>query len=114
MFDGPAYLDRAAPRFAPAKFLAWVFVFGPFIEPDPGSNFPGRIFGAGRLASAFRFLVFCAAFAFARRRAFALVMSASPFLMKADGFRVCFVNPLIAKSGYLASFLWSSWSNKMI
>ena len=44
MFDGTAYLDRAAPRLAPAKFLALVFAPGPFIEPDPGSNHPGWIF----------------------------------------------------------------------
>ena len=44
MFNGRAYLDRAAPRFAPAKFLALAFTRGLFIELAPGSNCPGRIF----------------------------------------------------------------------
>ncbi len=79
MFDGAAYLDRAAPRFAPAKFLVLAFARGLFIEPGPGSNFPGWILGPGRSAPASRFLAFCPAFAFARRRALALVMSSSPF-----------------------------------
>jgi hypothetical protein len=79
MLNGTAYLDRAAPRFAPAKFLALAFTPRPFIEPAPGSNCPGRIFWPGRSALAFRFLAFCPAFAFARRRALALVMSSSPF-----------------------------------
>jgi hypothetical protein len=79
MFNGRAYLDRAAPRFAPAKFLALAFTRGLFIELAPGSNFPGQIFWPDRSASASRFLAFCAAFAFARRRALSLVMSSSPF-----------------------------------
>jgi hypothetical protein len=77
MFNGTAYLDRAAPRFAPAKFLALAFTLGLFIEPDPGSNCPGRITWPGRSALASRFLAFCAAFAFARWRALALVMISS-------------------------------------
>jgi hypothetical protein len=52
---------------------------GLLIEPDPGSNFPGRICWPGWSALASRFLAFCAAFAFARWRALALVMSSSPF-----------------------------------
>ncbi len=80
MFNGTAYLDRAVPRFAPAKFLALAFTRGPLIEPAPGSNCPGRIFWPDRSALASRFLAFCAAFAFARWRALALVMSSSPFL----------------------------------
>ncbi len=79
MFNGTAYLDRAAPRFVPAKFLTLAFTRGPFIELVPGSNCPGRIFWPGRSGLASRFLAFCAAFAFARWRALALVMSASPF-----------------------------------
>ena len=35
---GAAYLDRAAPRLATAKFLVVALALGPFIEPDPGSN----------------------------------------------------------------------------
>ncbi len=76
---GAAYLDRAAPLFALPKLLALVFMFGPFIELVPGSNRPGGNFCSGLPASAFRFLAFRAAFAFARRRALALVMSSSPF-----------------------------------
>ncbi len=80
MFNGTAYLDRAAPRLAPAKFLVLAFTAGPFIEPAPGSNCPGRICWPGRSALASRFLDFCAAFAFARWRALALVMSSSTYL----------------------------------
>ena len=79
MFNATAYLDRAAPRFAPAKFLVLAFTPGLFIELAPGSNCPGRIVWPGRSALASRFLAFCAAFAFARWRALALVMSSSPF-----------------------------------
>ena len=80
MFCGTAYLDRAAPRCVRAKFLALTFTRGLFIEPAPGSNCPGRIFfWPGRSVLASRFLGFCAAFAFARSRALALVMSSSPF-----------------------------------
>jgi hypothetical protein len=79
MFNDKAYLDRAAPLFAPAKFLALAFTRGLFIEPDPGSNCPGRIIWPGRSALASRFLDFCAAFAFARWRALALVMFSSLF-----------------------------------
>jgi len=78
-FNRTAYLERAAPRFAPPKFLVLAFTTGPFIEPDPGSNCPGRIVWPGRSALASRFLAFCAAFAFARWRDLALVMSSSPF-----------------------------------
>ncbi len=77
--DRGVYLDRAAPRLALAKFVALTFTFRPFIEPGPGSNCPGRMVWPGWSALAFRFLAFCAAFAFARWRALALVMSASPF-----------------------------------
>ena len=80
MFNGTAYRDRAAPRFAPAKFLTLAFTRGPFIELAPGSNCPGWILWPGRSAPASRFLDFSAAFAFARWRAFALVMSSSSFL----------------------------------
>jgi hypothetical protein len=79
IYGGTAYLDRAAPRLAPAKFLVLAFAPGPFIELAPGSNCPGRIFWPGRSALASRFLTFCAAFAFARWRALALVMSSPPF-----------------------------------
>jgi hypothetical protein len=80
MCDGAVYLERAAPRLAPAKFLVAALALGPFIEPAPGSNCPGRIFGPARSSLASRFLAFCAAFAFARSRALALVMSSLPFL----------------------------------
>ena len=73
-----AYLDRAAPRLAPAKFLVLGFMRGLLIEPAPGSNCPGRICWSGLSALASRFLIFCAAFAFARWRALALVMTSSP------------------------------------
>ena len=88
MFNGTAYLDRAAPRLAPAKFLVLAFATGPFIELAPGSNCPGRIFWPGRSALASRFLPFCAAFAFARWRALALVMSCSPFQISLLNFDV--------------------------
>ena len=77
MFDRAAYLERADPRFAPAWVLALALALGPFIELDPGSNRPGRMSCAGRSAAASRFLAFFAAFAFARWRALALVMSCS-------------------------------------
>ncbi len=73
-----AYLDRAAPRLALAKFLVLGFMRGLLIEPAPGSNCPGRICWSGLSALASRFLIFCAAFAFARCRALALVMTSSP------------------------------------
>ncbi len=79
MFNSRAYLDRAAPHFAREKFLALAFTRELFIELAPGSNCPGRIFWPGRSASPSSFLTFCAAFAFARRRALSLVMSSSPF-----------------------------------
>ncbi len=79
MLNGTAYLDRAAPRFALAKFFALTFMRGLFIELAPGSNCPGWIFWPGRSALASRFLAFCPALAFARWRALALVMSSSPF-----------------------------------
>jgi hypothetical protein len=78
-FNGTAYLDRAAPRFATAKFLVLAFTRGPLIELAPGSNCPDWIFWPGRSALASRFLAFCPALAFARWRALALVMSSSPF-----------------------------------
>jgi len=78
MSHGPAYLDRAVPRLAREKFLMLKFMAGLLIEPDPGSNCPGRICWPGRSALASRFLAFCPAFAFARWRALALVMSWSP------------------------------------
>jgi hypothetical protein len=78
MINGMAYLDRAAPRLALAKFLVLGFMRGLLIEPAPGSNCPGRICWSGLSALASRFLIFCAAFAFARWRALALVMCASP------------------------------------
>ncbi len=79
MLDGTAYLERAEPRFDPAKFLTLTFMFGLFIEPVPGSNRPGRIFWPVRPVSVSRFPAFRAALAFARRRALALVMSFLPF-----------------------------------
>ena len=78
MINGMAYLDRAAPRLALAKFLVLGFMRGLLIEPAPGSNCPGRICWSGLSALASRFLIFCAAFAFARWRALALVMTSSP------------------------------------
>ena len=75
---GTTYLDRAAPRLVPPKFLVLAFTNGLFIEPPPKSNLPGGIFWSGWSAFASRFLAFCAAFAFARWRALALVMSSSP------------------------------------
>ena len=75
ILNDTAYLDRAAPRFALEKFLALTFMRGLFIELAPGSNCPGWIISPGRSALASRFLAFCAAFALARRRALALVMS---------------------------------------
>ena len=82
VFNGTVYLDRAAPRLAPAKFLVLAFTRGPFIELDPGSNCPRWIFWPGWSALASRFLAFCPAFAFARRRALALVMSSSPYPLR--------------------------------
>ncbi len=79
MLGGTAYLDRAAPRFATARFLTLAFAPGLDIELSLRSNCPGRIFWAGWVALASRFLAFCAAFAFARWRALALVISFSPF-----------------------------------
>ena len=89
MFNGSAYLDRAAPRFAPAKFLAPTFVRGLFIEFAPRSNCPGRISWPGRSALASRFLAFCAAFAFARWRALALVMTSSLASLGGNGHKNC-------------------------
>ncbi len=79
MLNGTAYLDRAEPRFDPAKFLTLTFMLGLFIEPVPGSNRPGRIFWPVRSVLVFRFPAFRAALAFARSRALALVMSYLPF-----------------------------------
>ena len=75
---GEAYLDRAAPRLAPPKFLVLAFTNGLLIEPPPILNRPGGIFWPSWAAFASRFLAFCAAFAFARWRALALVMPSSP------------------------------------
>ena len=77
--SGRAYLDRAAPCLALAKFVGLAFTAAPFIERAAGSNWPRRISWPGRSALASRFLAFCAAFAFARWRALALVMASSPF-----------------------------------
>ncbi|MDP6565005.1 MAG: hypothetical protein QF578_09285 [Alphaproteobacteria bacterium] len=76
--NGTTYLDRDAPRLLPAKRGALALYLGLFIEPDPGSNCPDRIW-LGWPAFASRFLAFCAAFAFARSRALALVMFPSHF-----------------------------------
>ena len=86
MLNGTSYLDRGAPRFTPAKVMVFTFLPGPFIELVPWSNCPGSIFWPGRSALAFRFLAFCAAFAFARWRALALVMSSSPLEVLLWGF----------------------------
>ena len=72
------YLDRADPRLVLAKFLASTFMRGLFGELSPGSNCPGRVSEPGRSAPALLFLAFRAAFAFARWRALAFVMSSSP------------------------------------
>ena len=79
MFGGGAYLERAAPRFPVAKFLALIFARGPFIELVPGSNRPGGTFWSGRLGSGSRLPAFRAALDFARLRASVLVMLSSPF-----------------------------------
>ena len=39
-----ARLERADPRFAPARFLTLAPGLGPVIEPGPGSKCPGRSF----------------------------------------------------------------------
>ena len=79
LVNGKAYLDRAAPCLALAKFVGLAFTAAPFIERAAGSNWPRRISWPGRSALASRFLAFCVAFAFARWRALALVMASSPF-----------------------------------
>lgn len=79
MLNGRAYLDRAAPRLTPEKLLVSAFTRGPFIEPVPGLYWPGLGPWPGRSTLASGFLAFCAAFAFARWRALALVMSSSPY-----------------------------------
>ena len=73
-----AYLDRAAPRLEPPKFLVLAFTNGLFIEPPPILNRPGGMPWPGWAAFDSRFLAFWAAFAFARWRALALVMPSSP------------------------------------
>ena len=93
--DGPAYLDRAAPDFAPAKFRVLAFSIGPLIELDCGSNCPGRIIGLGKPAAAWRFLIFCAALAFARWRALALVMGSVPFRVAGGSLAVSWPDVLI-------------------
>ena len=92
---GPAYLDRAAPVFAPAKFRVLAFSTGPLIELDCGSNCPGRIVGPGRSAAAWCFLIFCAALAFARWRALALVMGSVPFRVAGGSLAVSWPDVLI-------------------
>ena len=74
-----AYFERAAPRLAPAKFLAWAPIRGLEIVPGPGSNLPGRSFSSGRLVLTSGFLVFFPTLAFARKRALALVMCSFAF-----------------------------------
>jgi hypothetical protein len=91
----PAYLDRAAPDFAPAKFVFLAFSTGPLIELDCGSNCPGRIVGPGRSAVAWRFFIFFAAFAFARWRALALVMGSLPFRVAGGSLAVSWPDVLI-------------------
>jgi hypothetical protein len=71
----PPYRERADPRLAPERLLVFAFTRGPLIEFAPGSNWPGRIFFTGTSTSASRFLARCADFAFARLRAFSLVIS---------------------------------------
>ena len=100
MLGARLYLDRAAPRLAPAKVLVPAFPDGPFIEPAPGSNCPGRIFGPVRSAPASRFLPFCAAFAFARWRALALVMSSTPFLQSPS-------RPRLGKATACTAYSWA-------
>ena len=92
---GGGYLDRAAPDFAPAKFRVLAFSIGPLIELDCGSNCPGRIIGPGKPAAAWRFLIFCAALAFARRRALALVMGSVPFRVAGGSLAVSWPDVLI-------------------
>jgi hypothetical protein len=79
MFGGTAYRDRAAPRLVSAKFLVLTFTIGLEMEFGPGSNWPDRTFCSDWPALASRFWAFCAALAFARWRALALVMSHPPF-----------------------------------
>jgi hypothetical protein len=80
MFNGAAYLERAAPLFAPPKFFALGFTVGPLIEFAPGSNCPRPVScRSDRSALASRFPPFRAAFAFARSRALALVMFSAPY-----------------------------------
>ena len=92
---GTYYLDRAAPVFAPAKFRVLAFSIGPLIELDCGSNCPGRIIGPGKPATAWRFLIFCAALAFARWRALALVMGSVPLRVAGGSLAVSWPDVLI-------------------
>jgi hypothetical protein len=81
---GEVYLERADPRFAPAKFAVLVFILGPFIEPEPGSNRPFGIVGPCWSAFVSCFAALFAAFALARWRdwrALALVMFTAPYLV---------------------------------
>ncbi len=96
-FIGGGYLDRAAPDFAPAKFRVFAFSTGPLIELDCGSNCPGRIVGPGRSAAVWRFLIFCAALAFARWRDLALVMGSVPFRVAGGSLAVSWPDVLITK-----------------
>jgi len=93
--DGPAYLDRAAPDFAPANLGVMAFSTRRLNELDCGSNCPGRIVGPGKPAAAWRFLIFCAALAFARWRALALVMGSVPFRVTGGSLAVSWPDVLI-------------------
>ena len=93
--DGPAYLDRAAPDFAPANLGVMAFSTRRLNELDCGSNCPGRIVGPGKPAAAWRFLIFCAALAFARLRALALVMGSVPFRVTGGSLAVSWPDVLI-------------------
>jgi len=74
-----AYLDRAALLVTPPVLRLLGLAPGLEMEADPGSNCPGRVFCSGCPAPAFRFIAFCSALAFARSRAFALVIFSSSF-----------------------------------
>ena len=93
--DGPAYLDRAAPDFAPANLGVMAFSTRRLNELDCGSNCPGRIVGPGKPAAAWRFLIFCVALAFARWRALALVMGSVPFRVTGGSLAVSWPDVLI-------------------
>ena len=73
------------------------FSAGRLIELDCGSNCPGRIVGPGKSAAAWRFLFFCAALAFARWRALALVMGSVPFRVDGGSLAVSWPDVLIGE-----------------